>query len=268
MVCQLFFNFNLMEKYMKKILFWLVAGSFLWLFQSCVQPSELDEPTKVSTNDRAKMRIYPNIYYVSLAENGVEDLEYSQLEEKFSCNKIEIFVDTLYPTPLIWFKIYLEKKKFEYNNREFSRLKIKSLNFNIDSFPILGIPLLLKKSNSPNSWVKVNLARGPKNTFDTIIDPSAEPNYFEIGFTYNKPYREIWANGYGKIYSQRFSLVQRDTIVVDSVLKTRFDTVWVDNKPQIKKVEYWEVKEIRLKIDEITKHPDSLILNFKFRLKY
>lgn len=268
MECRLFFNFHLLKRIMKKVSSWCVIGLFALIFQFCTQPSELDEPTKISPNDRTKARIYPNIYYISIAENGVEDAEYPQFEQKFKSSKIEIFVDTLYPTPLIWFKVYLERKRFEYHDKEFHRLKIKSLNFNIDSFPILGVPLPLKMSNSSNSWLKINLARGPKNNYDTIIDPTVEPNYFEIGFIYNKSYREIWANGYGKIFSQRFTLSQRDTTVVDSVLKTRYDTVWINNNPHIKKVEYWEIKEIKLKIEEITSFPDSLMLSFKFRLKY
>jgi hypothetical protein len=46
------------------------------------------------------------------------------------------------------------------------------------------------------------------------------------------------------------------------------DTVWVNDKPIVKEVEYWEKKEIKLKIEETTAIPDSLILNFKFRMKY
>lgn len=242
---------------------------FITLFQFCTQPSDLEEPTKATPTDRLKTRIYPQIYFLSISENGVENQQFPNLEKSFfETRKTEISVDTLYPTPLIWFKVNLEKAHFQYNERGFKRLTIKSINFNIDSFPIVGIPMQLKTQRFPKSWIKLNIARGPKYNFDTLVDPSIEPNFFEIGFTLNKPYREIWATGFGKIYSQRFSLVKRDTTVIDSVLKTRYDTIWIDNKPYIKKIDYWEVKEIKLQIEEITPFPDSLLLNFKFRLKY
>lgn len=252
-----------------KFILVIVTLVLMVLFQFCTQPSELDEPTKVTPTDRLKTRIYPQIFYLSISENGVENQQFSNFEKNYyETRKTEISVDTLYPTPLIWFKVNLEKTHFQYNERGFRRLTIKSINFNIDSFPVVGIPLQLNSQRFPKSWIKLNIARGPKSSFDTLVDPSNEPNFFEIGFTLNKPYREIWATGYGKIYSTRFALVKRDTIVTDSVLKTRYDTVWIDNRPYVKKVDYWEVKEIRMQIEEITPFPDSLLLNFKFRLKY
>ncbi len=251
----------------KFILIWFVITSLL--LQFCTQPSDLNEPTKVTPTDRIKARIYPQIYYISIAENGVENQQYSNIEKTYyETMKTDISIDTLYQTPLIWFKVNLERKHFEYQERGFRRLTIKNINFNIDSFPILGIPLDLISKEFPKSWIKINLARGPKMYFDTIVDPTTYPNYFEIGFSLNKPFREIWAIGYGKIYNKRFALIKRDTIVVDSVLKSRYDTVWIDNKPYVKKVDYWERKEIKLQIEEITPFPDSLLLNFKFRLKY
>jgi hypothetical protein len=237
--------------------------------QFCSQPSELSDPVKVTPKDREKVRIRPEIYYISIGENGIETQDYVNIKkEHFETTKIEISVDTLYPTPIIWFKVNIEREGMNENPKEFRRLSLRNINFNIDSFPVMGIPLQLKETDFPKSWVKVKLARGPKKDFDSIIDPSRSPNYFELGFTLNKPFREIWATGYGKIYNTRYSLTKRDTTVVDSVLKTKYDTVWIDGKPYVKKVEYWDVKEIKLQIEEITPFPDSLLLNFKLRLKY
>ncbi len=239
--------------------------------QFCTQPSELSDPVKVTPTDKIKARIYPQIYYFSIGENGVETSDYTNInkEQHFEAKKTEISVDTLSQTPYIWFKLNLERKGVEQREKEFRRLFIKNFNFNIDSFPVIGVPLKLSSKEFPKSWIKLTLARGPKkgtgyyNRIHLLIQTN-----FEIGFTLNKPYREIWATGYGKIFNTRFALIKRDTTVVDSVLKTRWDTVWVDNKPHIRRVDYWEKKEIKLQIEEITSFPDSLILNFKFRLKY
>ncbi len=259
-----------MKEIMKSKFILLVIVAFGLTLQFCTQPSELDDPVKVTPTDKMKARIYPQIFFISIGENGVETQDYSNLgkERNFETNKVDISVDTLSQTPFIWFKLNLERKNEPNNDKEFHRVRIKNINFNIDSFPVLGIPLKLASNEFKKNWIKLTIARGPKKDFDTIIDPSIEPNHFEIGFTLNKPFREIWANGYGKIFTTRFALIKRDTIVVDSVLKTRWDTVWIDNKPYIKKVEYWEVEKIKLQIQEITPSPDSLLMNFKFRLKY
>lgn len=255
---------------MKRKFILLVIITIGFTLQFCTQPSDLNDPVKVTPKDRMKARIYPQIYYISIGENGVETQDYNNFgkERHFETNKVEISVDTLSQIPFIWFKVNLERKHASQDEQNIRRLSIKNININIDSFPVLGVPLKLNKREFPKSWLKLTLARGPKRNFDTIVDPSVEPNNFEIGFTLNKPYREIWANGYGKIYDTRFALVKRDTTVIDSVLKTKWDTVWVNGKPYIKKVEYWEIKEIKLQIEEITPFPDSLLLNFKFRLKY
>ncbi|MCX7907910.1 MAG: hypothetical protein N2560_00100 [Ignavibacteria bacterium] len=250
--------------------FILIVIVFITLsLQFCTQPSELDDPVVAKPTDRMKARIYPQIYYISIGENGVVNEQFTNVEKgAFEPRKAEISVDTLSQTPLVWFKLNLERKHFEYQEKGSRRLTIKSINFNIDSFPIVGFPLPFRTFESPKSWIKVNLARGPKKDFDTIVDPTIKPNYFEIGFNYNKRFREIWALGYGKIYNTRYALTKRDTTVIDSILKTRYDTIWIDNKPYVKKVDYWEVKVIKLQIEEITPFPDSLLLNFKIRLKY
>lgn len=261
----LFSNF----KEMKRFTLIVVLLILPFIFGSCSAPSELEGPVKITPKDREKAFIRPEISYFSFGENGVEEsyFYYDIANVKFERRKSEIFVDTLTQPPRIWFRVMLSRKQ-NYIDGNVSRIRIREYSFNLDSFPILGIPTILKSFEYPKSWVKFVLQRGPKNSQDTLVDPCSFPNSLEINSSLNKAYREIWLTGYGKIFNYRFETIFRDTTVVDSVKKLRWDTVWVENKPIIKQVEYWEKKEIKLKIEETTTIPDSLILNFKFRMKY
>lgn len=254
-------------KMLKNKLTILFLVSFVLLFEHCSSPTELNTPIKVTPKEREKTFIRPQVSYFSFEENGVEQSFYSFKHNQFEIKKSEIFVDTLTQPPRIWFRLIVEKEKNGMMDNNW-RISIKSFNFNIDSFPVLGIPLNIQTKEYPNTWIKFLLHRGKKESYDTLVDPCKLPNSFEINFSLNKPYREIWATGYSKLYNTRFETILRDTTIVDSVKKYRWDTTWVDNQPILKKVEYWEKKEIKMKIEEITPFPDSLILNFKFRMKY
>ncbi len=254
-------------KVLKKKLTILILVSFVLSFQYCSPPTGLDTPIKITPKEREKTFIRPQVSFFSFEENGVEQNYYNFNPNHFKIEKVEIFVDTLIQPPRIWFRLMTEKEN-KGKMGDHWRIFIKSFNFNIDSFPVLGIPLNIKTGEYLNTWIKFLLRRGAKESYDTLIDPCKLPNSFEINFSLNKPYREIWATGYSKLYNTRFETILRDTTIIDSVKKYRWDTTWIDNQPVIKKEEYWEKKEIKMKIEEITPFPDSLILNFKFRMKY
>jgi len=262
---QLFFSVLKIRKF---ILIALLVALPL-IFGSCSPPTELDGPVKITPKDREKAFIRPEISYFSFSENGVEEssFDYDNKEKFFLTGKTQIYVDTLTQPPRIWFRVMLYRNR-KHSDEKVRRISIREYNFNLDSFPVLGIPLSLRLNEYPRSWVKLMLRRGPKDSQDTLVDPCSFPNSLEINCSLNKPYREIWLTGYGKIFDSRFETIFRDTTVIDSVKKTRLDTVWVNDKPIVKEVEYWEKKEIKLKIEETTAIPDSLILNFKFRMKY
>lgn len=248
---------------MIKCKFLILIFAILGLLFSCSAPSDLDVNKRIEPVDPMKVRVYPTIREVIIEENGNQINNVSRIN--FEISKSDIAIDTLKNPPLIWMKIVLERK----GHFESRRLALKSINLVLDSFPITGLPYSFSQNfNFYQNWAKIKIQRGPKKDFDTLIDVSKNPNYFEMGIILNKQLHEILANGYGKIYDRRFTISRHDTVVFDSVLKVHYDTIWIYGKPVIKKEEYWEVKEIRLEQEEVTPFADSLILNFKIRMKY
>ncbi|MGQ9819775.1 MAG: hypothetical protein ACUVQ1_07625 [Candidatus Kapaibacteriales bacterium] len=248
---------------MKRSFFWfLKLAIFIWVI-SCSSPSDLDVNKRIEPVDPSKVRVFPIIRDVIIEENGNQTNISGG--RNLEITKSEIVVDTIKNPPMIWMQIVLERK--DYN--EFRRLSFRSINLKLDSFLVTGLPYsFAEKAYKNKCWAKIKIQRGPKNDFDTLIDINRTPNYFEMSVVWNKNLHEILANGYGKIYDRRFTVSRRDTIVFDSVLKVYYDTIWLDNKPIIKKEEHWEVKEIHLVREEVTPYADSLILSFKIRMKY
>lgn len=247
---------------MKKNFMLLILGVFALLY-SCSSPSDLDVNKRIEPVDPSKVRVFPTIREISIEENGNQIN--SMGRKTFEITKSEIVVDTIKNPPLIWMQVVLERKE----PNEFRRLTLRSVNLKLDSFLMTGLPYSFALDYYKNRcWAKIKIQRGPKKNFDTLVDVNKYPNYFEMAVVLNKNLREILANGYGKIYDRRFTVSRRDTIVYDSVLKVRYDTIWVHDKPIIKKEEYWEVKEIHLEQEEVTPYSDSLLINFKIRMKY
>ncbi|MCX7879157.1 MAG: hypothetical protein N2517_00660 [Ignavibacteria bacterium] len=237
----------------------------------CSGPVDIETPRRVTPVDRNQAFIRPRITMIVFDENGAPNPYFSFAEPEkqrdLLIKKHEILVDTLVSPSRIWFRYiveHIDKKKLSRNQR----LTIYGMNFNFDSLPITGVPISFTNGKSKTSWVKFLLNRGRKDNFDTIIDPTLPPNSFEIDFILNKAQREVWARGYTKIYDKRFTVVFRDTTVIDSVKKIKYDTIWVGTERIIKEIEYWEKNEIKLRIEEITSYPDSLFVNFRFKMRY
>lgn len=224
---------------------------------SCSSPADLDTPTKTTPLDKNQAMVRPKVSQITMEQNGAVT--------EFEVEKYKIVADTFETPARIWFNLSAKVKGKEHSQR----FRIKSFVINVDSFPV-GDPPFNFYDNViyRNCWIKFLLNRGERSSFDTLVDASLKPNYFELSFTHKRPYREFWGNGYAKIYGKRFTITERDTIVKDSVLKVRYDTTYVDNKMVIKKEEYWDVHEIKMRIEETTPFPDSLFINLKIRMKY
>lgn len=254
---------EIMGRIMKSLKYLVFICFSFYLLLSCSSPSELDVNKRIEPVDPFKVRIFPTIREVIVEENGNQIS--SPNSNNFEISKSEIVIDTLKNPPLIWMRVILERK----GNYESRRLSLRSINLNLDSFSITGLPYSFSQSLFSNFyWAKIKIQRGPKKYFDTLIDICRSPNYFEIAIVLNKQMREVFANAYGKILDKRFTISRRDTVVFDSVLVVHYDTIWVYGKPVIKKEERWEVKEIHLVQEEVTPFADSLILNFKIRMKF
>lgn len=248
---------------MKKNFCLLLILVFCVFIDSCSSPSDLDVNKRIEPVDPSKVRVFPIIREITIEENGNQIN--SMGSKNFEITKSEIVVDTIKNPPLIWMQVVLERKE----HNEFRRLALRSINLKLDSFLMTGLPYSFAQDSYKNKcWAKIKIQRGSKKDFDTLIDVNKYPNYFEMSVVLNKNLHEILANGYGKIYDRRFTISRRDTVVFDSVLKVEYDTIWVDGKPIIKKEEHWEVKEIHLEHEEVTPFADSLIMNFKIRMKY
>lgn len=248
---------------MKKNIFLLsILGVFALLY-SCSSPSDLDVNKRIEPVDPSKVRVFPIIREITIEENGNQ--VNSMRNQNFEISKSEIVVDTIKNPPLIWMQVVLERKEYS----KFRRLALRSVNLKLDSFLMTGLPYsFAQDSYITKCWAKIKIQRGPKKDFDTLIDVNKNPNYFEMSVILNKNLHEILANGYGKIYDRRFTVSRRDTVVFDSILKVRYDTIWVHDYPIIKKEEYWEIKELHLEQEEVIPFADSLIINFKIRMKY
>ncbi len=234
------------------LLFLLVIVMF-----SCSSPADLDTPTKTTPLDRSQVLVKPKVSQITMEQNGTVT--------EFEVEKYKIVVDTLETTARIWLNLSAKVKEREHHRR----FGIKSFVINVDSFPVGELPFnFYNNTTYRNCWIKFLLNRGERSKFDTLVDASSAPNYFELSFMHKRSYREFWGNGYAKIYGKRFTVAERDTIVKDSVLKVRYDTVYIDNKMVIKKEEYWDVREIKMKVEETTPFPDSLFINLKIRMKY
>ncbi len=246
---------------------YLVGALLLVLLTFCSNPVDIETPRKKTPVDPKEALVIPRISQVVIEENGEEIRSNNLLgDEVFSVEKSEIYVDTLSKPARMWLKLSIKiKKKGRENLR---RLHLKGILINLDSLPILNSPLMITNSRFTGSWAKVLLHRSEKEELDTTVDLTKTPNYYEISLSHNPLYREFWATNYFRIYDKYYARIVRDSVVRDSVLKYRYDTTFVDDKPVIKKVEYWEVKEIRIKVEELTGYPDSIFVNFKIRMKY
>lgn len=224
---------------------------------SCSSPADLDTPTKTTPVDKNQAMVRPKVSQITMEQNGAVT--------EFEVEKYKIVVDTFETPARIWLNLSAKVKE----KGRHQRFGVKSFVINVDSFPVGDLPFnFYNNTIYRNCWTKFLLNRGEQSKFDTLVDASSAPNYFELSFAHKPSYREFWANGYAKIYGKRFTVAERDTIVKDSVLKVRYDTVYVDNKMVIKKEEYWDVHEIKMKIEEITPFLDSLFINLKIRMKY
>ncbi len=242
-----------------KVLKFILTFLCVAFIYACSSPADLDTPTKNTPVDEDAAMIRPKISQISFEQNGVV----TELE----IEKSGIVIDTFKRPSRIWLNLSAKDKEWE--ERDYSKMfRIKSLIMYMDSMPITGSLISSYDTDYRKCWVKFLLNRGEKSKFDTLVDASTKPNYFEVNITHNSFYREFWVNSYAKIYDKRFSVAERDTIVKDSVLKERYDTVYIDNKMVIKKEKYWDIREIKLKLEEISNFPDSLIVNLKIKMKY
>ncbi len=213
-----------------------------FLLWSCSSPMDLDTPKDKRLVGNPPAKIYPKINSISLEENGIQ--------RDFIAKDYFIAIDTSNEIPLIWLNLFLDS----YDNRKSTeRISINSINIRVDSTQLSGQPfkMIPELSNTP-CWAKFFINRGLNIQSDTTIYSGDGKNISELSFSYNKSKKEVWAYLYSKIYDKKIWKEQKDTVV--------YDTTWVGGVPN--------VKEIRLRIEEIRSKQDSLFLNTKIHLKY
>ncbi len=221
----------------------LIVISFIFiLLWSCSSPMDLDTPKERKLLGNQNSKIYPTINTILLEENGIA--------REFFAKNYSISVDTSKEIPLIWFNISLASND---NIKSTERISINSIELRVDSTQISGQPMKIIPQPGYNvCWAKFSINRGLNIKSDTTINSGEDKNITELSFSYNKPKKEIWAYLYSKIYDYKVWKEQKDTVV--------YDTTWVGGVPNI--------KEIRLRLEEIRTKQDSLFLNTKIQLKY
>lgn len=220
----------------------IILATISFMLWSCSSPMDLDTIKDKRLVGDSPAKIYPKINSILLEENGIQ--------RDFIAKDYFIAIDTTYEIPLIWLNLALDS----YDNKKSSeRISINGINIRVDSAQLSGQPfkIIPELSNIP-CWAKFFINRGLNIQSDTTINSGDEKNISELSFSYNKAKKEIWAYLYSKIYDQKIWREQKDTVV--------YDTTWVDGNPNI--------KEIRLRLEEIRSKQDSLFLNTKIHLKY
>lgn len=222
-----------------KIVTSLLIIFFLW---SCSSPMDLDTPKEKRLIGNTPSKIYPKINSILLEENGIA--------REFFAKEYFIAIDTTLDIPLIWLNLILDS----YDNRKSTeRISINNIMIRVDSTQLWGQPLkIIPDLSNTACWAKFTINRGLNIESDTTINSGDEKNITELSFSYNKAKKEIWAYLYTKIYDYKVCKEQKDTVF--------YDTTWVGGVP--------DIREIRLRLEEIRTKQDSLFLNTKIHLKY
>ncbi|MCX7736647.1 MAG: hypothetical protein N2319_08020 [Candidatus Kapabacteria bacterium] len=221
------------------LIFIFLISLLLW---SCSSPMDLDTPKEKRLVGNPPAKVFPKINTILLEENGIA--------REFVAKDYSIAVDTSKDIPLIWMNFLLDSYD---NKKSTERISINNINFRIDSTQLTGQPIkIVPNIINPTCWAKYTINRGLNIQSDTTINSGDSKNITELSFSYNKSRKEIWAYIYSKIYDHKVWKEQKDTVV--------YDTTWVGGVPNI--------KEIRLRLEEIRTKQDSLFLNTKLLLKY
>lgn len=236
--------------------FQILSIFLIALIYSCTSPVDIDTSRKVKAVNVP--HVVPECTQVDFEQNGVQN--------SLSLLGVYSELDTSGTVPVLWLYMSVVSKPSASNNND--RINLGQLEFKLDSIPLNGIPVSLNSLLKSNAWAKFSLSRGLNTKSDTTMTIGADRNVFEISFDYNKIKSEITSVFNSKIYDYKVWIERSDTVIRDSVKVLRFDTTWVDNKMKIK--EYWtyEVKEVKLTIENEKRCKDSLTLNGKFLLKF
>jgi hypothetical protein len=192
-------------------------------------------------------------------------IELNGTTETFLSRKADITVDTSYDSYYIWMDMLFDKSN---EARVDEKLSIGNIQLKLDSALISGRALHITNTTEIVPWAKFLLRRGTIADYDTSIYTGGGRNTLDITFSESRQRREIWAYIYSKIYEPRVYRIQRDTIKIDTVIETHYDTTWVNTQIHIDTVKTKVPKEFHITIEEEKRASDSLFINATLKFVY